>query len=514
MKKLPIGIQTLSKIIEDGFVYVDKTEIALRIVERGQYYFLSRPRRFGKSLFLSTLKEIFEGNEALFKGLYIDGKWDFSKTKPVIHLSFGSGISRSIEALHRNMKWMFMKAEKSLGISLKDDLLPKEKLTLLITEAYERTGKKVVILIDEYDKPILDNITNEATARIMRDEMREFYSVIKDYDGFIELVFITGVSKFSKMSLFSGLNNLNDITLDERYATICGYTDKDLDNVFGKHLEGVDRDKVREWYNGYNYLGDKVYNPFDILLFIDKGHEFRNYWWSTGNPQFLIELITSKSYSVPNVENYEATEAILNSFDVDRVDIEALLWQTGYLTIKEKYTDRNRLKYRLVIPNLEIQLSLNDCFIDALTTQKSEKLNFQDRLYDVLTEGDLDALQQVLKSLFSSIPYHNFTNNKIADYEGYYASVIYAYFASLGFEIIAEDTTSQARIDMTLKVEDKIYIFEFKVINNSATGNALEQIKAKKYHKKYLSEEKDIFLVGIEFNREERNIERFEWAGI
>ncbi|MCP3931786.1 MAG: AAA family ATPase, partial [Bacteroidetes bacterium] len=221
------------------------------------------------------------------------------------------------------------------------------------------------------------------------DEMKGFYSVIKDNDQYIQFVFITGVSKFSKMNLFSGLNNLNDITLDARYATICGYTEKDLDEVFEEHLKEVDRTKVRQWYNGYYYFGDKVYNPFDILLFIDKGCEYKNYWWSTGNPSFLIDLINSKPYSIPDVENFEATDAILDSFDVDRIELEALLWQTGYLTIKEKYTKRGLIQYRLEVPNLEIQFSLNDFFIDVLTTQKREKLRFQDKIYDLLEEGDL-----------------------------------------------------------------------------------------------------------------------------
>ena len=510
MKKLPIGIQTLSTIIEEGYAYVDKTDIAFKLIEQGRYYFLSRPRRFGKSLFLNTLQEIFEGNETLFKGLYIHEKWDFNKTNPVIHISFGDGGISSVEDLHSSIHYILECAEESLDIQIQGKKRPNKKFAKLISSAHKKTGQKVVILIDEYDKPILDNITDEKTARLMRNELRNFYGVIKNNDTHIRLVFITGVSKFSKVSLFSGLNNLNDITLDKRYATICGYTEQDLDNTFDKHLKGVDREMVKKWYNGYYYFGEKVYNPFDILLFIDKGKEFRNYWWSTGNPKFLIDLVTSKSYALPNVENYEATEALLDSFDVDRIELEVLLWQTGYLTIKEKVTKRNRIRYRLGLPNLEIQYSLNDMFIDALTTQRSEKIRFQDRLYDILEEGNLSALEGTLKSLFASIPYHNFTNNKIADYEGYYASVIYAYFASLGFEITAEDASNKSRVDLTLKLEDKIYIFEFKVVEQS-TGEALAQIKAKGYHEKYESLGRNIYLVGIEFNKEERNVGHFEW---
>ncbi|HHH49391.1 MAG TPA: hypothetical protein ENK52_00245, partial [Saprospiraceae bacterium] len=319
----------------------------------------------------------------------------------------------------------------------------------------------------------------------------------------------TGVSKFSKLNLFSGLNNLNDITLDNRYASICGYTHKDLETTFDGYFEGVDLEEVKNWYNGYYYFGEKVYNPFDILLFIDKGYEFRNYWWSTGNPAFLIDLIYSKNYSLPQIENYIATDEILDSFDVDTIELEALLWQTGYLTIKEKFTERNRTKYRLGVPNLEIQFSLNDFFIDVLTTQKIEKIGIQDKLYDHLKANNLDQLKEVFINLFASIPYHNFTNNQIANYEGYYASITFAYLASLGFEIIPEDITSKGRIDLTLKLTDKIFIFEFKVVEK-ATGHALQQIHKNKYYQKYQST-KNIYLIGIEFGKQERNIIHYEW---
>ena len=510
MKKLPIGIQTLSTIIEEGYAYVDKTDIAFKLIEQGRYYFLSRPRRFGKSLFLNTLQEIFEGNETLFKGLYIHEKWDFNKTNPVIHISFGDGGISSVEDLHSSIHYILECAEESLDIQIQGKKRPNKKFAKLISSAHKKTGQKVVILIDEYDKPILDNITDEKTARLMRNELRNFYGVIKNNDTHIRLVFITGVSKFSKVSLFSGLNNLNDITLNPNFGNICGYTHEDLGDVFGEHFQGVDMEKVRKWYNGYNYFGEKVYNPFDILLFLSNNFEFQNYWWDTGNPKFLIDLVTQRPYAIPDVENYIATKTVLNSFDVDRIDLEVLLWQTGYLTIKEKLTVRNRIKYRLGVPNLEIQYSLNDLFIDTLTTPRAGKDRFQDKLYDVLEKADLDTLEGTLKSLFASIPYHNFTNNKIADYEGYYASVIYAYFASLGFDIIAEDTSNKSRVDLTLKLEDKIYIFEFKVVEQS-TGEALAQIKAKGYHEKYKSLGRNIYLVGIEFNKEERNVGHFEW---
>ncbi len=511
MKKLPIGIQTLSKIIEGGFVYVDKTEIAYRLIQQEGYYFLSRPRRFGKSLFLDTLKDIFEGRKELFKGLYIYDKWDWEVEYPVLRISMGSGVIKTIEKLNKRLSRTLKDAEKSLGIDCQSSD-PGDCFNELIQAASEKYNQKVVILIDEYDKPILDNITDKEVAREMRDAMKDFYGIIKDNDAYIQFVFITGVSKFSKMNLFSGLNNLNDITLDEKYATICGYTHNDLLTVFKEHLQGADMEKVKKWYNGYNYFGDKVYNPFDILLFIDKGFEFRNYWWSTGNPSFLIDMLKTRNYYIPQLENFSANEEILDTFDVDHIELVALLWQTGYLTITGKTNAPFGVKYTLNVPNKEVQTSLNNLFINYLTEQITEKLKFQDRLYEMLDKPDLDGFKDALFSLFASIPYSNFTNNKLPEYEGYYASVVYAYLASIGLDLIPEDITNLGRMDLTVKLEGKVFIFEFK-LTDQATGDALKQIKGKRYWEKYRDAE-SIYLVGIEFSREKRNIVGYEWEKV
>ena len=512
MKKLPIGIQTLSKIIEGDFVYVDKTEIAYRLIQQAGYYFLSRPRRFGKSLFLDTLKDIFEGRKELFKGLYIYDKWDWEVKYPVLRISLGSGMIKTIEKLNDRLNWILKDVERDVGI--KCNLTNPEKcLKELIIKSYEKYNQKVVILIDEYDKPILDNITDEDVAREMRDAMKDFYGVIKDNDAYIQFVFITGVSKFSKMNLFSGLNNLNDITLEEKYATICGYTHNDLLTVFEEHLRGANMEKVRKWYNGYNYLGDKVYNPFDILLFIDKGFEFRNYWWNTGNPSFLIDMLKTRNYYIPELENFTANEEILNTFDVDHIELVALLWQTGYLTITGKTNTPFGVKYTLNTPNKEVQTSLNSLFINYLTKQVTEKLKFQERLYNMLAKPDLDGFKDALFSLFASIPYSNFTNSKLSEYEGYYASVVYAYLASISLDLIPEDITNLGRMDLTAKLEGKVFIFEFKV-TEKPTGNALQQIKERRYWEKYQRDAENIYLIGIEFSREKRNIIGYEWEEI
>ena len=507
MKKLPIGISTLEKIIEGDFLYVDKTDIALDLIENGGgYYFLSRPRRFGKSLFLDTLRSIFEADKELFEGLYIYDKYEFV-AYPVIYISFGSGRAYDKQELHDQLFNLLRNNQKRLDIVCDEEKYPSFCLSELIEKAYEKYNQKVVILIDEYDKPILDNIEDTQIAKQMRDALKNFYSVIKDSDRYLHFVFITGVSKFSKVSLFSGLNNLNDITLDRNYATICGYTQNDIETSFKDHLNGQDLTKIRAWYNGYRWLGEGVYNPFDILLFIDKGFEYRNYWFSTATPTFLLKLIEKNNYYLPNLEHSIQNEKMLNSFDVDYIEVETLMWQTGYLTIEESVETPRGIKYTLAIPNQEVRVSLLGSVADYIS-HIHNSVQLQDNLYEALVEGDIEALQTHLISLYASIPYNLFTKNKMYEYEGYYVSVFYSYIKSLGIEVIGEDVTSRGRIDMTIKMDRAIYVIEFKVEGNS---DALEQIKAKNYHQKYLSDNLPIYLIGIEFDKGERNIGRMEW---
>ena len=330
-RKLPIGIQTFAQIAGEGYYYVDKTPFAHRLIESGKYYFLSRPRRFGKSLFVDTLKELFEGNEPLFRGLFIHDLWDWTVRHPVIAISFAGGVLQSRAQLDEKIWEILEDQQQRLHVVCTHPSL-SGRFGQLIRGACEQTGQRAVVLVDEYDKPILDNLTDRDTALAMREGLKNLYSVIKDADAYLRLVFLTGVSKFSKVSLFSGLNNLNDITLDADYSAVCGYTDRDVDTVFAPELNDLDREEIRRWYNGYNWLGQAVYNPFDLLLLFAK-RRFRPWWFETGTPSFLIKVLTERKTWLPTLGQLESDAELLATFDVDDIPTVALLFQTGYLTI-------------------------------------------------------------------------------------------------------------------------------------------------------------------------------------
>ncbi|PCJ18582.1 MAG: hypothetical protein COB02_10615 [Candidatus Cloacimonadota bacterium] len=504
LKKLPIGIQTFREIIEDNHLYIDKTKEAFDLITNNKSIFLSRPRRFGKSLFLDTLKNIFEGNKELFKGLYIYDKWDFDVKYPVIKISF-SGDLRSKNSIKKVILSKLEKNQKRLGIECKNQEDIDIFFSELIQNTSEKHNKRVVVLIDEYDKAILDNLDQMDVAKEARETIKGLYTILKDSDEYLKFIFLTGVSKFSKASIFSGLNMLDDISLVEEFGNICGYTQDDIESTFLPYLEGVDLAKLKAWYNGYNFLKDDVYNPFDILLFIKKGFIYKNYWFNTGTPSFLIKLIEQNHYFLPKLSNLRVGENLLDSFDIDNIDIEVILYQSGYLTIESVGVDDDEdIIYTLKLPNREVKSSLNQYIINSLYHDNS--LQRKD-ISKSLRNANLSDLKTSLKAIFASIPNDNYRKNNIQDYEGFYASVIYVYFQSLGLDIIGEDVTNKGRIDLTLKLNNAIYIIEFKM----GDTDALEQIKSKNYHQKYLSEGKDIYLVGINFCKDEKNISKFEW---
>ncbi len=513
LKKLPIGIQTFSKIREDDYVYIDKTDIAFDIIENYQYIFLSRPRRFGKSLFLDTLRNIFEAKKEYFNGLAIEEKWDWGVSYPVIHVNFAKGRIESRADLEKRWEEILEDNEEQLGVKCHSDIYDRRCFDTLIQEAHKKYNQKVVVLIDEYDKPILDNIDKPEIAKEIRDGLVNFYSVIKGSDEFLRFAFLTGVSKFTKTSIFSGLNNIVDISLHKRFADVCGYSQNDVETTFKPYLEGVDMQKLKEWYNGYNFLGSDMYNPFDILQFISHEHLYKNYWFETGTPTFLMKLIEKNHYFLPSLANLKVDEKLLNSFDIENLDLEVILYQAGYLTIdtvQEKA--RGGFLYHLKIPNKEVKQSLNDHIINLLIAQRTTaRIDTQDMIYESLLQNDMQNFQKALTSIFASIPYNNFTKNSMQHHEGFYASVIYVYLQSLGLDIIGEDVTNKGRIDLTIKMDEAIYILEFKV---DGSGNALEQIKTKEYAAKYISQGKDIYLIGIHFDTKAKNISAFEWERV
>ncbi|MFH1962041.1 MAG: ATP-binding protein [bacterium] len=513
MKKLPIGIQTFSEIINENYCYVDKTRIIYELINSGKYFFLSRPRRFGKSLLIDTIKDLFEGRDKLFKGLWIENKWDFSQKYPVIKIDFGAGVFKKREELKERIFFVLKENQSKLGIDCETQTLTSNYFEELITKISAKYGERVIILIDEYDKPILDNIEEPMIAQQMREELKNLYSVLKSTDAYIKFVMLTGVSKFSKVSLFSGLNNLRDITIDERFSAICGYTQNDLEAVFKEYLVDVDLDKVRLWYNGYSWLGENVYNPFDILLFLDSpGKEYKNYWFETGSPTFLLKLLKERKYYIPEFEEIRAGEELIGAFDVDFIEPAALLFQTGYLTIKDKRQIGARIEYKLTYPNLEVKSSLNNYILFYLNKDAQIKENTQSRVYEAIENLDFELLKNTFFRLFAAIPYEWYMKNELDKYEGYYASIFYAVFASLGYDLEVEESTNRGRIDMAIKTDKVVIIFEFKVVEGESGQNtALEQIKSKRYYEKYSGLNRDVYLVGIEFSKEERNIVKFDW---
>ncbi len=402
-KKLPVGIQTFSKIREEDYLYIDKTREAYELIRKYEYVFLSRPRRFGKSLFLDTLKNIFEGNKHYFKGLYIEDKYDFSTTYPVIKISF-AGSLQTKEGLEGVFTYLLQENMDALGVSCDNTLDPPNCLSLLIRKAYEKYKAKVVVLVDEYDKPILDNITNPEMALYAKERLKSLYEVLKKSDTYIRFVFLTGVSKF------------------------------DIETHFRPLLEGVDLEELKAWYNGYNFLKDKVYNPFDILLFIRNDFLYKNYWFETGSPSFLFKLIKQKNYYLPQ-------EVMQNP--------------------------RGGLRYALTVPNKEVQQSLSDAILYMLVDDNTVLPRSQDSAYYALHDARLDNLHTALLSLFASLPYQNYASNNINVYEGFYASIVYVYLLSMGCPVSVEESTNRGRLDMSILLNNNRYVIEFKVDGTS-----------------------------------------------
>lgn len=510
MKNLPIGIQSLSQIRAMNCIYVDKTQQIHQLVTTGKYYFLARPRRFGKSLLISTLKELFLGNKTLFEGLWIENKWDWTKKNPVIHLSFdrvdyqGLGLSEAI-------KHQLSFCAKQYGIQLVEKSL-KSQFDELLRELYAKHGS-VVLLIDEYDKPIIDYLEdkNLEIAKEHRLVLRDFYSVIKSADEYLQLVFITGITKFAQVSIFSHLNNLNDISFLQDYATITGYTQTELRQYFPDYLARTAQrlnislevllEHMAKWYNGYSWDGvQKVYNPFGTLKFL-ADQQFKNHWFSTGSPNFLIAQMRRQTYF--NVENIYANNVILGKFDIENMDIVPLLFHTGYLTVKE--CDPMTGDMLLDYPNNEVRESMYQFLIDDVA--KNQHRTHTGRtikdLNKAFLEKDLSQVRVILNSLLEDLPDEVFKNKS----EGLYHGLIHLIFSYLGMFVNSEVHSSRGRADAVVQTLTDVYIFEFKF--NKTAQEALKQIQEKKYANKYKASGKPITAIGVNFSTEMRGIN--EW---
>ncbi len=511
-QRLPIGIQTFREIREEGYYYVDKTAYIHKLIEGAKHYFLSRPRRFGKSLLLDTIKELFEGNESLFEGLAIHGHWDWSVAFPVVKLDFGRGDFTTSGYLHQTVMRQLEQTEQAFGIGCGDEQFSAERLAHLLQALHAKCGQRAVVLVDEYDKPILDALQSSELAIENRNYLRGLYSTLKSSDADIKFCLLTGVSKFSKVSLFSGVNNLLDITLDPRYSTICGYTEEDLEQVFSRETEGLDRGRIRNWYNGYCWRGEeRVYNPFDILLLFEH-REFSPWWFETGTPTFLVDMLTSRGVPSLALDSMIAGDSLLSKFDVDDIATEALLFQTGYLTITGETDQPGTRFYRLGFPNLEVRQGLNDHLLAWMVRDHSRREANRAKLLPLLIAEDLPGLETLIRAFYASIPSEWLSNNTIANYEGYYASVFYSYFAAVGLDITVEDSSMRGRADMCVRAGGNVFLFEFKVVEQAGAGSAMAQLITKGYADKYAGAGGKVYLIGVEFSSEQRAVVGFEVA--
>ncbi|MFN8576710.1 MAG: AAA family ATPase [Candidatus Sericytochromatia bacterium] len=521
MKKLPLGKQTFKDLIEENNLYIDKTKDIYNLLnDNGKYFFLSRPRRFGKSLFITTLEEIFLGNQELFKGLYIYDKIEWQKY-PVIRLDFNAlNYTHGSEGFERNLvntvKDIFNKYE----IILKGEDY-KELFKNLIIELSKIS--KVVILIDEYDKPITEVIEEIGIAKKNRIILKSFYEIIKSCDEYIKFVFITGISKFSKTSVFSSLNNLKDITLNKKYSTMLGYTEEELELYFKDRVNELavelevtyqeTKDILKLWYNGYSWNAKNfVYNPFSILSVLDD-KKINNYWFNTGTPTFLIKLIKDFNLNLIKLEQIKLNEYNFESYDIDNINLYSLLFQTGYLTIKETIRNDYEYEYVLSYPNKEVKDSmLNNLLNDYAYQQLTDDISINEMVRK-LRANDLEGLMNIFKSIFGTIAVKMQPDKKVSLYERelYYHTIFYLIFRLIGSKIKAEFSTSKGFIDAVAETNTHVYIFEFKMSNSEI---ALNQIRTKNYYESFLSSNKEIVLIGVSFDSENKNIKDWKFQSV
>ena len=531
-RKLPIGIQSFEKLRRDGFLYIDKTAFIWRLIQSSNPYFLSRPRRFGKSLFLSTLATYFLGQKELFKDLYLEkaeeeqaefeqrAAWE---AYPVLYLDFNTGNYIESDELGMNLNSHLCKWEKLYGVEPSEQNFAL-RFAGIITRACQQTGKQVVILVDEYDKPLLQTMgVNEELNEHYRNTLKAFYSVIKTCDQYIRFAFLTGVTKFSKISIFSDLNNLEDISLRNDYSGICGITEQELEQNFEPEIEalsiaeGLTRSKtlatLKKQYDGYLFAkaGVNVYNPFSLLSAF-KAKDFGSYWFSTGTPTFLVNYLKEAHYFIPDLDgNVELNESGLETYRAVTENALPILFQSGYLTIIG-YIKEARL-YKLGFPNDEVRYGFLENLLPAYSslplgdTGKSVWKFVQD-----IREGKVDSFMERMRSIIAGIPYDDFPKDKLKLREQNYQTAVYLVFALMGQFVQTEVHCATGRADAVVITVDTVYIFEFKLSGNSNAEDAINQIKEKNYAAKYQVDGKKVVLIGSSFDEDARTIRDWQIA--
>ena len=525
-RKIPIGVQSFEVMRNDKFLYVDKTPFLFKLAHSNRVYFLSRPRRFGKSLFLSTLKNYFLGQKELFKGLYLEKaeekRAEIEKTDawieyPVLYMDFNVGRYDLEGALAESLDYFLKKQEKIYGLKNEGDSFGK-RFQSLIETAYNKTGRQVVILVDEYDKPLLQTMgVNEALNEEYRNTLKAFYSVIKTCDQYIRFAFLTGVTKFSKVSIFSDLNNLQDISMLNDYAEICGLTQAEIEKTFKPEIERLAKntknsydkmlEELKKRYDGYKFsiLGESVYNPFSILNTFNSG-ELKNYWFATGTPTFLVNYLKDAYYNIPDLDGkVELDESMLNEYRADAKAPIPILFQSGYLTIKEYIEEVNM--YRLGFPNDEVRYGFLKNLFPSYSSLRPDETGVSIwKFVEDIRAGNVDSFMERMQAIIAGVPYDNLPKDKLKLREQNYQTAVYLIFKLMGQFIETEIHCAKGRADCIVHTKDTIYIFEFKLMSAGSADDAIAQIKEKGYVAQFKAEGKKIILIGSSFDEEERTI--------
>ena len=524
MKRLPLDTSSFRQIRERDLLYVDKTRWIYRMIDEGICYFLSRPRRFGKSLTINTLKELFRGNRELFRGLWIEDRWEF-KEYPIIIFDFNEIGAPDSETLISNLRYHLKKEFEFYGIKK----VPSDDIGILFKELIvglkERFNMEVVILIDEYDKPILDHLglgsKRLKIAESNREILKRLFGILKGR-GIVDLlrfVFVTGVSRFTKVSIFSEWNNLKDISMDKRYADFLGYSEDEIIKYFSDYLDRLCRekglsmdecmDRIRYWYNGYRFSVEsdiQVYNPISLMYCLKRG-EFKNYWFRTGTPTFLVSLLKERAYHIPELEGVEYPISVFDAFELEHLPVESLLYQSGYLTIKDSVGENIFLGY----PNQEVKISFHEVLFKYLYDAEYHVYSYGRRLGEALRSENLSEVKELINGIFSSIPYSVYPKSdepeRIKEY--YYHTIMYLSLSLLGYDARSEVLSSRGRLDMAVIFKDKVYLLEFKV--GRGADDAIMQIKQKGYADRFIAEGKRVILCGISFDEDKREVEELSF---